>query len=525
MSEISPDSPRRCPIASRPERSRGFSFAPILSRPVSRRAALRRTGMFAGALAAIGTLDLLGELARVPIRMAWAADQVNFPDVQFDTASFTAPAQTIDGVPVAMPPVNTIFVTGTLARVPSKADQVRMEDALRTVEAAYPYAADGVITHVAYSDNYFGRLPASVVEAAMPRTLAGNEPVLKRAVASPTDVAPGAHKLQLRRAEFNVPLKLENNDVLFTVRGDDVLSVTDVVLWLSGTGRLKGNPVASPQFDAGLTITSTRAEFVQMGLPRKMADQQSLPFASFVNPFSPMWMGFADQQVDASSPAQDVTFVGGHGIRLSNANAGDYFDNGAIQHLSHVLLDLKQFYVDGNSPDEPHADHREPFDERVQYMFQSPAEAQEDGRDPFRDGGGPRDLSQRGAVLHNIFNGAGYARTSAKRFGRIGHVSQLQRSGRTADGRPIHLRIDGPGFDAMDTKTGRNTPKLQFSGFFPSADFFATLRRNQASVDLLNEFRLDEEDHGLERFITATRRQNFLIPPRRHRAFPLIELS
>jgi hypothetical protein len=28
-----------------------------------------------------------------------------------------------------------------------------------------------------------------------------------------------------------------------------------------------------------------------------------------------------------------------------------------------------------------------------------------------------------------------------------------------------------------------------------------------------------------ERFLTATRRQNFLIPPRRHRAFPLVELA
>ena len=77
----------------------------------------------------------------------------------------------------------------------------------------------------------------------------------------------------------------------------------------------------------------------------------------------------------------------------------------------------------------------------------------------------------------------------------------------------------------MDTIDRRNTPKLQFSGFFPSADFFANLRRNVGAVDLLEKFKLDEEDHGLERFISATRRQNFLIPPRRHRGFPLIELT
>jgi hypothetical protein len=29
-----------------------------------------------------------------------------------------------------------------------------------------------------------------------------------------------------------------------------------------------------------------------------------------------------------------------------------------------------------------------------------------------------------------------------------------------------------------------------------------------------------DSDNGLERFITATRRQNFFIPPRRHRTFP-----
>jgi hypothetical protein len=34
----------------------------------------------------------------------------------------------------------------------------------------------------------------------------------------------------------------------------------------------------------------------------------------------------------------------------------------------------------------------------------------------------------------------------------------------------------------------------------------------------------DPSDNGLERFITATRRQNFLVPPGRHRAFPFAEL-
>jgi hypothetical protein len=50
------------------------------------------------------------------------------------------------------------------------------------------------------------------------------------------------------------------------------------------------------------------------------------------------------------------------------------------------------------------------------------------------------------------------------------------------------------------------------------------MRRNQASVDLQQQFAIPDEDNGLERFLTATRRQNFLCPPRRHRAFPLREM-
>jgi len=85
--------------------------------------------------------------------------------------------------------------------------------------------------------------------------------------------------------------------------------------------------------------------------------------------------------------------------------------------------------------------------------------------------------------------------------------------------------MDGPGLDNMDVPDGSVHPKLQFTMFFPTAAFFQVLRVNPASLDLVTEFGVDPDDNGLERFLTATRRQNFLIPPRRHRAFPLVELA
>jgi hypothetical protein len=487
-----------------------------------------RRGLLIGSTATAAALtvpEMLKQLSWIPERQALAA--TTLPDIQFDLSAFMPGAMTFDGIVVGMPPVHTIFLTAQLARSPSKADAARMESALSTIEAHYPFSPGGVFTHVAYSDNYFGRLPAAVVSAHLPLTVAfgqqaGGQPVLKRAVPGPSDVAPGNHVFALRRAQFNVPVRMESNDILFTIRSDDLGRCDDVANWLSGSNRMLSQTIASPVFDAGMTITSRRYMFAQIGLPKNLAHANNLAFADNINEFSPMWMGFADQQVNASAPAPVVTFAGANGIKLTNANPGDYFDNGSIQHLSHVLLDLQQFYLDGRGDN---TDHREPFDERVQYMFTVPPLAQPNPTDPFTDGGGTMSLSRRGAFLPNTFRGANIATQNAQQFARIGHNDGLHRSGRTDDGRPIHQRIDGPGFDAMDTTNGQNTPKLQFSGFFPSADFFANLRRNVAAVDLLTQFNLPEDDHGLERFITATRRQNYLIPPRRHRGFPLIELT
>ena len=267
-------------------------------------------------------------------------------------------------------------------------------------------------------------------------------------------------------------------------------------------------------------MTSSRLMFQQMGLPRKVALDNDLSFADRVNPSSPMWMGFADQQVNASGPAAICTFRGNASARTTTAGAGDYFDNGSIQHLSHVIQDLEAFYA---REGEAGSDEDETYLERVQYMFRSNPPPARGNDDQFADGGGP-------AFLPNEFKGTDDARAGAAGIGtdenehRIGHLNALHRSSRAADGTPMHIRMDGPGFDSMDVPGGSNQPKLQFTAFVPNADFFTTMRRNQASPDLARRYGVDDADNGLERFITATRRQNFLVPPRRHRAFPLVEI-
>lgn len=85
---------------------------------------------------------------------------------------------------------------------------------------------------------------------------------------------------------------------------------------------------------------------------------------------------------------------------------------------------------------------------------------------------------------------------------------------------------DFPGTSGATTfAAGTPVPTLEFAIYVPTAEFFRTMRANVAAQDLQQQFNVPEDDNGLERFITSTRRQNFLVPPCRHRAFPLVELT
>jgi hypothetical protein len=281
-------------------------------------------------------------------------------------------------------------------------------------------------------------------------------------------------------------------------------------------------------------------------------------------------MGFVDQAVDSSAPSADVvTFANRKHQQFSTANPGDYFDNGSIAHFSHVIDDLYQFYQ--TAAQDPTGGGGEPFTERVQYMFRSNQTGSGDhglpsvgNADQFTNGGGP-------AFLNNVFQGTNSAALGAQALNgattqttnqnpnatfngqqRLGHEAALQQTSRAPDGTPMHIRNDGPGLDGMDVPAfntfpgqpsisthfpaGTNQFKLQFLIFVPTAEFFRQLRVSAGAQNLFAQFGQPNDpngtsggvqfaDNGLERFITATRRQNFLVPPRRHRAFPLLELT
>ena len=201
-----------------------------------------------------------------------------------------------------------------------------------------------------------------------------------------------------------------------------------------------------------------------------------------------------------------MTFAGSHSARLTTARRGDYFDNGAIVHLSHLIEDLEQFYA-------------EPYAERVQCMFRPNPPPAAGNADQFADGGGP-------AFLQNTFHDPDDAARGRGGDGphRPPHraAALLARARHDAAAHPRRRRRLRR---ARRARTARKQPKLHFAMFVPTAQLFADMRRAQASLDLVAEHGVDERRNGIERFVTATRRQNFLVPPRRHRAFPLVELA
>ena len=556
---------------------------------MSRRSMLKRT---AATTVLLSQAALLEQVLIAPARPALAA--AAFTDIQFDLGQFM-PAGTYAGVgtyndgagPItaSFGPVFTLFAPIQLTRTPTKADQATLANALAAIEANFDPSPSGLlIFSVCYGLPYFSRLPASLVAANMPR-LASNTSrfVLENAVPGPTDVVNGVVQGVNNpppKERFNVNVVLEQNDMLLMMRSDSMANLTNALLWLQGSNNLHGKVLASPSFNGLLNFQTPRVQFMQPGMPRRVADQAAASNPNFyefhtrINPDSSMVMGFVDQQADSSAPNKaTVTFVGDPGNSntqgFTTARAGDYFDNGSIGHFSHNIDDLYQFYQ--TPAQDPTGGGGEPFSERLQYMFRSNQTGSgfqglpcQPNADEFTNGGGP-------AFVPNVFQGTDAARLGAidangaatltanndpsKTFGgqqRLGHEVCLQRSSRAADGTPLHIRMDGPGFDGMDVPAFQTHPdmpsisvpvpagtsqfKLQFLIFTATSDFFRQMRVNQASQDLFAQFGQPNDptgtsggvqfaDNGLERFITATRRQNLLAPPRRHRAFPLLELT
>jgi hypothetical protein len=203
-------------------------------------------------------------------------------------------------------------------------------------------------------------------------------------------------------------------------------------------------------------------------------------------------------------------------------SSGGYFAQGTHLALSHITENLEAWYVNF-----PHA-------ERVATVFRPGLKV---GEDVLTVAQGPDDVADAATV-----------RRSFARSKQIGHSAVLQTASRLATtavgasgavygpGTAIPHRadfntLDNPFFWSADPERDAmsDTPAagVHFVVFNPSSDDFNRGRRAMDGVlpdGTKLPFSPRDRGQGFNSILRTTHRQNFLVPPRRHRSFPLVEL-
>ncbi len=310
-------------------------------------------------------------------------------------------------------------------------------------------------------------------------------------------------------------LRLEQNQVAVLLRSDSLANVTAGANAIFGTG--------SGQAGSLFTVTSIRKGFVGGGfggnqsLPKQMALSGGIPGAGAIPDNAELFMGFASTQADSI----------GHGVianmetlpGLTDQWPGGYFMHGTAMHLSHLYLDLAGWYQLKDSNRVSQA-----FDTSLrvptptQVVPEGPAQTKTQAQVS-------NDLQANGAVGHSEslqpVTRLGSALTDNYGNSYVAGTSIPQRSDFDSLDNPFFYTSDpvGDGYS--------NTPaaSLHFIAFTPTSDAFHRARqamdgRYPSGANLNLNVRTQA---GFNQYLHTTHRQNYLVPPRAHRSFPLAE--
>jgi hypothetical protein len=447
-------------------------------------------GAAAGALGVTGVYELVDRLAastpRRPLAVAAPPEQHLLEGIQVVRQ---------DGVEILVPPLHHEVVTGrlTLERSDLKEAQASLEQLLSKIDAEYAPTPSGLGVTVAWGLPYFNRLVPAAAARLLPNDRRAHKPALLDARLFPSD------------PEGTV---LEQNDLAILLRSDERANIDDAL------GRIQQSGL--------LTVTSLRRGYVGGAfdggdsLPRQMAVAANVPGADLIPEHSELFLGFTSTQRAAFGPGKIANF---ETLGYVDLRGSDYFREGTHMHLSHLEEDLEDWYINFE------------FNERVTTAFRPsldvPANAQVVPQ-------GPKQVSSLAQV-----------RRQYRKTGRIGHSASIQTTSRLLaaavgvdgthypKGTAIPIRAD---FNTLDNPFLYSEAPgviqegpvagLHFLVFNPSSDDFERNRLAMDGVfpDAKVEFAPRARGQGFNSILTTTHRQNFLVPPRRHRSFPLAEL-
>lgn len=414
-----------------------------------------------------------------------------------------------NGVTVGIPPLHNDVFTAKLksnawTTAALKNAKTRVENALAKVEAPYPSTAAGLTIVVGWGLPYFRTFVPSLMNSYLP-AIPGTSPkkyAVLDAIQFPSDPD---------------TVVLEDNHVMFKFRSDSssIVSAAERALFDDqNSGAYIGD-----LFD----LTSKRMGFLGRGfgspsIAKALATAAGVSGADKIPNDAQLMMGFTSTQTQALGPSNLPSFETLAGVTDQWPNG--YFAAGCAMHLSHLYLDIDLWYNSFTYAD------------RVQRMF-SPHTPVPSDPNTVTIANGPAQVSTMAQVKQDA--------TTSK---LLGHNSLLQQATRlpatTYDnygrrwpqGTPVPLRED---FNTLDDPFAwapggvgpTNKPGLHFVAFVPGHHKFhaARLAMDGVMPDGTN-FRssIPDQDMGINAKMRGSHRQNYVIPPRRNRSFPLVEL-
>jgi hypothetical protein len=466
--------------------------------PFTRRAFARRAG---GAVLGAPFLSLLDgiALARPSVAQSPPLEQHIDPGVRISTDN---------GVEIVVPPLYHELVTARLTTASGRAllaarDELRL--ALHHIEKGHVAGPSGLLVTVAWGMPYFRshlprlrdgtRFPDYLpIDLAASRRLGRRVPVLVDAVRFPSD------------PETTV---LESNDLVVLLKSDVRSHVTTARERL--LARLEG--VLEP--------TSVRSGFVGAGLPKRFATAAGVPGADSIPDDAQLFLGFTSTQRSALGPTRIANLESLRGV--TDQWPGGYFRHGTVMHLSHLFEDVDAWYSQRDflfrvwatfrpGPTPPETTRTLPEDASV-------VQTEKDVIDGF---------ASRGIIGHSA---------SLQPLSRLSSATVDNYGERYAAGTALVQRAD---FNTLENPFGWTTDKradrwraepaagLHFVSFTATASIFERVRRAMdGHYPDGKSTGLDPHDAelGINSILRTTHRQNFLVPPRARRSFPLVELG
>jgi hypothetical protein len=311
------------------------------------------------------------------------------------------------------------------------------------------------------------------------------------------------------------PVRLEDNDVAVIFRSDSLANITAATKALFRTG--------SDEAGSLFTVTSIRQGFAgggfygDQGLPRKLAVAAGIPGATSIPRQSPLFLGFTSTLVSNMGPDVIANLETLRG--LTDQWPDGYFRQGTTMHLSHLYEDLETWYEKDFST----------YEEQVHAM-QYPGVTAARGTYALQPPGQSAAQVSGGVERYHSYGHSGsLSVVDSTATQVISNYGEIYSAGTTIPVRGDFNTLDNPFQYTSDPKSDHysSTPAagLHFLMFQPTIEIFNSVRL--AMDGHFPDATLPVSPHsvhaGINSVLQTTHRQNYLVPPRRHRSFPLAE--